>query len=271
MTRSPGTRKRLAIRTSGIVLLLLGAIAILMARRSPVLCSDCSNLSASEIRDDWHAFGGTWQSANGVIRNNSDDRGAKFISGARSLQNYMIQADVQLLGEYGFAGLIIRSSDAEEGVDAYRGYIAGLSDLDNAFFLGHADFGWQNYALKIISPRIYDQQWYHLKLLAYECVIAVSSTAPNGQTASLAVQVPNCIRSGQFGLRSYNTGAEWKNVNVRLATHKDLIAMIGNTPPPLAVPSQHPAGSDATTNSRFFEPLHRALTRTSLGSDRTID
>jgi signal transduction histidine kinase len=259
VTRSSSVQKRFAFGTLGIALLLLGAIAIHVALRSPVLCSHCSHLVAPEIQDDWHAFGGTWQLANGVIRNNSDDRGAKFISGAPSLQNYMIQADIQLLGEYGFAGLIIRSSDAEEGVDSYRGYTADLSDLDNALFLGHADFGWQNYAEKMISPRIYDQEWYHLKLLAYDCIIAVSSTAPNGQTASLAVQVPHCIRSGQFGLRSYNTGAEWKNINVRLATHDDLIAMIGNTPPALAVPSQHPLGYDAATNGRFLEPLHRAL------------
>jgi hypothetical protein len=224
-----------------------------------VFCPDCSNLARLESHDDWQAFGGTWQLVNGVIRNNSDDRGSKFINGSSSLQNYMIQADVRLLGEYGFAGLIIRSSDAEEGVDAYRGYTAGLSDLDNVLFLGHADFGWQLYAVKTISPRIYDQKWYHLKLLAYDCIIAVSATGLNGQTASAAVQVPKCIRSGQFGLRSYNTGAEWRNVDVRIATHDDLIGMIGSAQPPLAVPSQYPAGYDAAINSRFFEPFHRDL------------
>jgi two-component sensor histidine kinase len=251
--------KYLLIGLSGIAVLLICAAGILIVRRHGLSRADWSNVTRSEEHGDWHAFGGAWQSGNGVIRNDSDDRGAKLISDRKPLQNSMIEADVRLLGEYGFAGLTIRSSDAEEGVDAYRGYTAGLSDLDNALFLGHADFGWQGYAVKTISPRIFDQQWYHLKLLAYDCIIAVSATGPGSEMESLAVKVPNCIDTGQFGLRSYNTGAEWKNVNIGPASRDDLIAMIGNTPPPVAVPSQYPAGYDAAINSRFFEPLHRDL------------
>jgi hypothetical protein len=259
MKRLPSMRKFFVITTSAMTLLLLGAIGMLIARRWPSLCPNCSNLTRLEKLDDWQALGGTWQLVNGVIRNNSDDRGAKLINGSRSLQDYMIQADVRLLGEYGSAGLMIRVSDAEKGVDAYRGYTAGLSHLDDALFLGHADFGWQGYVVKSISPRIYDQKWYHLKLLAYGCFIAASATGPDGQTASASVQVPNCIRSGQFGLRSYNSGAEWRNVDVRLATQDDLIGMIGSAQSPLAVPSKYPAGYDAATNNRFFEGLHRDL------------
>ena len=259
MKRVRARRRKLLIGVCGISILMICATGMFLVQRHRVPFGGWSNVTRPDESQDWHAFGGAWQLTHGVIRNDSDDRGAKLISDAKARQNSMIEADVRLLGEYGFAGLIIRSSDAEEGVDAYRGYTAGLSDLDNALFLGHADFGWQGYAVKTVSPRIFDQQWYHLKLLAYECVLAVSATGPDAETESLAVQVPNCISTGRFGLRSYNTGAEWKNVNIRPADRDDLVQMIGNTSPPVAIPSQFPAGYDAAINSRFFEPLHRDL------------
>ena len=32
--------------------------------------------------DEWHAFGGTWELADGAIRNDSDERGAKLLTGS---------------------------------------------------------------------------------------------------------------------------------------------------------------------------------------------
>jgi signal transduction histidine kinase len=259
MIRFFSKRKLIIAGAAAMTALLLGVAGVLAFRYTSRRDLFRENLIGLERQDDWQAFGGTWQFVNGAMRNNSDDRGAKLMTGSASLKDYMVEADVLLLGAYGFAGLIIRSSDEEEGVDAYHGYMAGLADLDNVLFLGRADYGWRGYVAKTISPRVYDQQWYHLKLLAYECIIAVSVTGPSGQAAAAAVEDPGCIPSGRFGLRSYNTGAEWRNVKVRSATHQDLIAMIGDTHPPLAVPGQSPAGADAATNDRFFEPIHRDL------------
>jgi signal transduction histidine kinase len=210
-------------------------------------------------QEDWQVFGGTWQFVNGAMLNNSDERGAKLMSGSKDWTNYLVQADVLLLGAYGDAGLIIRANDEEEGVDAYHGYMAGLRDLDNTLILGRADYGWREYVAKSVAPRVFDQQWYHLKFLAYGCVLAVSATEPSGQTTTASVEDPGCVPSGRFGLKSYNTGAEWRNVEVRPATRQDLVAMIGNSRPPLAVPEQFPAGADSATYDKYFEPIHRDL------------
>jgi signal transduction histidine kinase len=216
-------------------------------------------MEGAEKRHDWQAFGGTWQFVNGPLRNSSNERGAKLMNGSAYWKNYLVEADVLLLGEYGFAGLTIRATHEENGVDAYRGYTAGVSNLDNALFLGRADFGWMGFAAKPLPPRVYDRQWYHLKLIALDCVIAVSATGPYGQTASTAVKDPECFSSGRFGLKSFNTGAEWRNLNVRTATQQDLTAMIGDVVPRLAVPMQSPAGADASTNARFLEPIRRDI------------
>jgi hypothetical protein len=93
-------------------------------------------------QDNWQPYGGAWEVVDGAMRNNSDERGAKTMNGDTESRNYLVEADVQLLGQYGDAGLIIRANDEEVGVDAYNGYYAGLRDLDNTLILGRAGFGW---------------------------------------------------------------------------------------------------------------------------------
>jgi signal transduction histidine kinase len=166
---------------------------------------------------------------------------------------------VLLLGQYGDAGLIIRASDEEEGVDAYHGYMAGLRDLDNTLILGRADYGWREYAAKPVTPRVYAQQWYHVKFLAYECDFAVSATAPDGQITSIAVEDPQCLKEGRFGFKSYNTGAEWRNVEIRKATGRDLEAMTGGVRPPIATPDALPMGAAPGSYDHYFEPIERDL------------
>ena len=243
----------------GIALLGLLAIAVLAYRsfvdREPVP----HQIVSLAKQDDWQAFGGTWQYVDGVMTNNSDERGAKLMTGPDDWTNYSVEADVLLLGQYGDAGLIIRASDEETGVDAYHGYMAGLRDLDNTLMMGRADYGWKEYAAKAVSPRVFAEQWYHIKFLAFECDFAVSATPKNGPTTTIAIRDPDCIKSGRFGLKSYNTGAQWRNVETRPATQRDLRSMIGNLQPQVAVPTQLPAGMEPAPPGRFLEPIERDL------------
>jgi signal transduction histidine kinase len=212
-----------------------------------------------ERRDDWQPFGGAWQFVDGAMLNNSDERGAKLMNGDTHLTDYMIEADVQLSGQYGDAGLIIRANNEEEGVDAYDGYYAGLRDLDNTLILGHAGFGWIEYQKNRVVPRVVAQQWYRLRVLAYDCNIAASATSLSGEVTTDAVRLPDCIRSGRFGLKSYQTGGLWRNVRVRAATREDLLSMVGSAEISLANPLTKvgPIGDPANdANEQYFEPLY---------------
>jgi signal transduction histidine kinase len=212
-----------------------------------------------EKQDDWQAFGGTWQYADGVMTNNSDERGAKLMTGPVYWTDYSVEADVLLLGQYGDAGLIIRASDEETGVDAYHGYMAGLRDLDNTLMMGRADYGWKEFVAKRVSPRVFAGQWYHIKFLAVGCDFAVSATSPQSETTTIAIRDPGCIKAGRFGLKSYNTGAQWRNVKILPAMQADLAAMTLNQTPQIAVPIQLPSGMEPAPYDRFFEPIEREL------------
>jgi len=179
---------------------------------------------------EWKALGGTWEVVNGAMRNDSDERGAKLITGSARWRDYSIEADIMLLGPDSDAGLILRSNDEEEGVDAYTGYYAGLRSLDNSLVLGHAEQGWMERVVYLDSARAKIQpfQWYHRKLLASQCeIVVVASSAAQVFLASSALSEKGCVASGRVGLRSYASGGVWKNVVVQQATQEDLARMLG--------------------------------------------
>ncbi len=66
------------------------------------------------------------ESLTDAVRNDSDARGSKFMTGSSKWTDYLTEADLQLLGDKGDAGLIVRSTDEEQGVDSYSGYYVGL-------------------------------------------------------------------------------------------------------------------------------------------------
>jgi signal transduction histidine kinase len=197
--------------------------------------------------DEWTALGGTWEVMNGLMRNDSDERGAKLITGSPRWRNYSVEADISLLGQ-GDAGLIIRSGREEEGVDAYSGYYSGMRTIDDSLVLGRAEHGWREVTKKASIPGgIRPFARYHLKLLAYGCqIVAAITSAPHPSPESIAITDPICVPSGRVGLRSYRSGGTWSNVVVRPADHDDLMAMLSNeTDRGVRAPGLPPASNSA--------------------------
>jgi len=226
---------------------------------------------AQSTADEWQAFGGTWEIVKGSMRNDSDERGAKLLTGSHYWRNYLIEADVMLLSEGGDAGLIIRSSDEEQGVDAYTGYYAGLRSRDNALVLGRAGHGWME-ATVTLAPghgQIKALQWYHLKLLAYGCQIVASATlSPETQPTFAKVVDKHCIPSGRAGLRSYVSGGVWRNVVIRAASRKDLLAITGHAKTAGNI-SEQPAPGEESGILGFSAPAARGDAYTFHSSSNT--
>jgi signal transduction histidine kinase len=212
------------------------------------------------MQGGWQAFGGTWRVVNDSMQNISDDRGAKLMNGSSHWHNYVVEGDIQLLGEGGDAGFLIRASHEEVGVDSYHGYFAGLRDLDDTLILGRADYGWHEYEAIPVQPGVATRTWYHLKVLAYECTLVASAATAEGNLTIATFQDPSCLRNGEFGLQSYSTGALWRNVEVRPASKNDMEEMLhvrGPNPPEHA--NSWPGSPDTWSEQRFFEPMRREL------------
>lgn len=180
---------------------------------------------------EWHAYGGSWDFYDGAIRNNSDERGAKLITGSSRWSDYGVEADVLLLGQNGDAGVIVRSNDEEEGVDSYNGYYVGLRDRNNTVAIGRADHGWMEYQAIAMKNPIHPFHWYHLKVVAVGCDIsAVASDPETLENTVVAMHESDCTKKGRIGLRSYSSGGLWRNVRVAPARMTDLLAVRQRAP-----------------------------------------
>ena len=224
-------RRRLLAPVLSCMLFAAGFVALRAWLHSPGRGLPYRDSFARANADEWKALGGTWELVDGMMRNDSDERGAKLMTGSPYWRNYSIEADVFLPGISGDAGLLIRSSNEEEGVNSYTGYYAGVRTIDDSLVLGRAEHGWTEANKHTPDPAgIRPFRWYHLKLLAYGCQIVMSVTTPTRAGASsLGVTDSDCIQSGRAGLRSYSSGGIWRNVVVRPATQADLAAMLADT------------------------------------------
>jgi signal transduction histidine kinase len=259
-------KKSLAWTAGGALLLLISFAVGKLAysgwiQHHPHFHDDFSRDSNGRLRQaGWQAFGGTWQVVDGAMRNIADDRGAKLMNGNARWHNYQVEADVQMLGETGDAGFVIRASQEEVGVDSYHGYFAGLRDLDETLILGRADYGWHEFRAIPIHPGVYTGTWYHLKMIAFECTLAASATTEKGETTIASVLDPNCIQEGRFGLQSYSTGAIWRNVQLRPATENDLQSLLaGQVPAAPDKPSPVAGIADTAVYLRYAAPMQREL------------
>jgi signal transduction histidine kinase len=249
-THGSRSRLRIAFGAALILAVAVGALALWRSRENRLPWRD--GFAAGDTAQ-WEAFGGAWSLYQGGIRNNSDDRGAKFVTGSTHWSDYAVDADVSLLGDDGDAGIMVRSSDEEEGVDSYSGYYVGLRDSNNSITIGRADHGWIEY--QAVSPNhpLQPSHWYHLHVVAVGCEIAaVASGDTQGGQTWVAMHEPSCASRGRIGLRSYSSGGVWKNIHVVKATRADIEPLLAHAPPS---PSPGVLQSEAGFNSlRLNQP-----------------
>jgi signal transduction histidine kinase len=243
------------LQTGG--LLLLGAcamITLIVYLKAPIL--NRLHRQMYKLRTDgidtWQSFGGTWDVQRGIIHNNSDERGAKLMSGSVDWQDYTFQADLKFDGEHGDMGMVIRSNSEEEGVDAYNGYYVGLRTTDGTVVIGRSDYGWSE-AMPVTMPGgVHAKIWYRLLVTAVGCnLVASSENLATGQKAWMAFSERHCARSGRIGLRSLGTGGTWQNVRVSGASEADYLSIATHAGP--AEQPEFPAReADYTRRFRFL-------------------
>lgn len=245
---------RLFLAGSTIAIAAALVICVAWSHRQPYFRSGWNE---REHQSDWQAFGGTWQIVDGSIQNISDDRGAKLMNGSPDWHNYMVQADVQLLGDTGDAGFVIRASNEAVGVDSYDGYFAGIRDADETLILGRADYGWHEFQTIPVHSGVQSGSWYHLKVLAYECTLIASATTPSGEVRIAQLHEQQCLTKGRFGLQSYSTGTVWRNLEVQHASERDMQVMLLQSGAGSELKQK--SSEDIWTDQRFVEPMRREL------------
>jgi hypothetical protein len=176
--------------------------------------------SRYERMNGWQLISGRWTENNGILSNSNYGRGDMLIAQHAQGTNYHISADIRfdlLFPEthYGDAGVIIRTTDPEQGVDSYQGYYAGLRPDQQTVVLGRASYDWHELEnVKLVTP-VSVGNWYHLELLAQGCKLTVTVTPEgSGLPTRIEHQDNQCLTEGVAGLRSFYAQASWRNVKI---------------------------------------------------------
>lgn len=168
----------------------------------------------------WRPISGRWEVHSGVFSNSNYGRGDMLVASHSQGTDYRISADVRfdlLFPEthFGDAGLVIRTTDPEQGVDSYQGYYAGVRPDGQELILGRASFDWHQLKAVHLPAPVSTGVWYHMQLSARGCTISVSMTpASGGAATALEYNDTNCLTEGVAGLRSFYAEASWKNVEI---------------------------------------------------------
>lgn len=225
-------RRSFLYTIAGTLVLAIACLCIFLFHRDNSRRLPYRDNFARSQADEWQALGGTWAIDRGVMQNDSDERGAKLLAGSTQWTDYILSADVKLLERDGDAGLIVRSSNEELGVDSYSGYYAGLRTRDNRLVLGRANHDWKEVQSVALQNGTQAFRWYNLEVVAFGCTIAVSAAPVDSPSAVSAVSMfdKDCFRAGRIGLRSYSSGGAWKNIRARVATQADLHQALAHLP-----------------------------------------
>jgi hypothetical protein len=209
-------------RKSQIVVVLFSASAItagllLFAYRASLQRAKSDGYQSMH---GWQAISGRWTDNAGVFSNSNYGRGDMLIAPNSQGTNYSIGADIRfdlLFPEthYGDAGLVLRTTDPQQGVDSYEGYYAGLRPDEGAVVLGRASYDWHQLAVAQLESPISTGSWNRLELSALGCVLIVTVTPENGSRPTrLQYEDKACMTSGVAGLRSFYAQASWRNVKI---------------------------------------------------------
>jgi len=223
MRRSTPSWKQLILFASG--LLAIAALGFLSWRNRPTPLPYHDSF-ATNGASDWQAYGGVWEISGETLYNRSDERGAKIITGSPRWTDYRLQTDLEMIGNQGDIGVIVRANQVEEGIDSYNGYYVGIRSLDSALVIGRSDYGWLEGHPVAIPGGVHPAQWYRLIVIVVGCRIAAEAiNLQSGQSAWAAFSDQYCVPAGKIGLRSMGTGGAWKEIRVTRATEQDWLGI----------------------------------------------
>ncbi len=209
-------KSRRPIIVTASLAVALATASLYFARRGFKLESSDQNGSMQ----GWHPVSGKWSEESGVIVNRNYGRGDMLIAQHSKGTDYRIAADVRfdLLfpeTEYGDAGLVIRTTDPEQGVDSYQGYYAGIRPNRQTIVLGRASYDWHELRTAALATPIAVGSWYHLELAVKECKLTVTATPQEDHPPTrIEYTDDNCLTEGVAGLRSFYAQAAWRNVQI---------------------------------------------------------
>ena len=167
---------------------------------------------------NWVHVGGSFNANNGSlnagwIEAGGGGRAGKAYVPNSSYGNLNYEADIKLC-DTGDAGVMFHAYKVAKGADAFNGYYAGYSAINNKVILGKCN-GSSYTEIASVTKTIDANTYYHIKVEDVDGRIKVYFN--NESSACISVN-DQTYSSGMIGVRHYNSDAKFDNINVTVNT-----------------------------------------------------
>ena len=157
----------------------LACVAVVLIVRWVRPTGDYPEISSS-VTDQWQAYGGDWHVSDGILTDRTDGRGDMMLTGPANHGDYNITSEIRfdsIAGDpqYGDAGMVIRVQDPAIGVDAHRGFYAGLRLDDHTLLIGAQSFTFRELANTQLTHEIHTGRWYRMTFAVTGCTFHASA------------------------------------------------------------------------------------------------
>ncbi|MES2425580.1 MAG: alpha-L-arabinofuranosidase C-terminal domain-containing protein [Bacteroidota bacterium] len=193
----------------------------------------------------WKPLEGNWKVTNGTVTVNSG-AGYKLIKETPIVKDGSIEADVKFGNAAQIAGLILRVSNAQNGMDEFDGYEISLAPGRQMLVLGKHVHNFK--LLKEAKINFDKNNWTHLKVGLKGNQISIYVNNDN-TPALVYADDSNPLLAGKVGLRTFNAAVSFKDVIIKQNSNTIRNVFIGKES--LPVSGVWDAIKTATVNGNF--------------------
>ena len=183
--------------------------------------------------DGWEQFGGNWQFRSDKGLEVDADPGAKVLHETLEVNDGTVEAQVMLLEGEGDAGVLVRVSQAENGVNALHGYNVNLKK--DQVRLGKHQNDWQPLATRSID--LPPNQWHDVKIVLEGARLRVYLNGAEEPQIDFTDDKP--LLTGKIGFRTYAISSAVRGFRVQKG-ERSLTPEFRAAPPPVSsLPTAH--------------------------------
>ena len=155
----------------------------------------------------WTPFGGEWRSRNGELTVSDSGNGPRLLAKNLNLANFDLEVEI-MVDDKSQAGIVFRVDQAGTGIDAYRGYYAGLHGAKQRVMWGAALPGWREIARR--DSAVAPGRWHKLRVQVRDENVRVFL---NGEKRLEGTD--DRMKTGSLGFRSLGSKARFRNLVVK--------------------------------------------------------
>ena len=169
--------------------------------------------TVEKLLEGLQRLGGEW-SADGDALSVRGGNGPKAALPNREFGDFQLDVQLRADDEMAQVGVVFRAGELGDGIDAYRGYYAGIGG-ENLVVWGAVDPAWRAIGTRPLSVR--SGEWYHFRICAANDNVRIylDAKAIDDNTWPIFDGVDPAFKKGGIALRALGGAASFRNFSIK--------------------------------------------------------